>query len=156
HGAASIRDARAAGNVLLIRRRGIALAAVSREALALRIERERPGDGRRRSIRGCFDRRSHVACRRCGVRDRIRGGSRAQTALRRTPGADGGGGGGRGGRAGAGGGVAVAIATYTFLPWLRRGLSNQLTAAGAGAARASASVTLAVTSEVARRDLPAV
>ena len=50
----------------------------------------------------------------------------------------------------------MAIATYTFLPWLRRGLSNQLIAAGAGAARASASVTLAVTSEAARKDLPAV
>ena len=36
------------------------------------------------------------------------------------------------------------------------GISNQLTAAGAGAARASASVTLAVTSELARKDLPAV
>src|SRR5262249_7155513 len=156
HGAASIRDAHAAGNLLRIGRGGIALAAVSREALALRIERERPGDGRRRSIRGCLDRRSHVACRRCGFRDRIRGRSRAQSALRRTSRPDRRAAGGRRRRARAGGGIAVAIATYTFLPWLRRGLSNQLTAAGAGAARASASVTLAVTSEVARTDLPAV
>ena len=50
----------------------------------------------------------------------------------------------------------MPIATYTFLPWLRRGISNQLAAAGAGAARATVSVTLAVQSERARRDLPAV
>ena len=51
----------------------------------------------------------------------------------------------------------MAIATYSFLPWLRRGLSNQLTApAGASASRATVAVSLAVTSDVARTDLPAV
>ena len=50
----------------------------------------------------------------------------------------------------------MPIATYTFLPWLRRGISNQLAAAGTGAARATVSVSLAVQSERARRDLPAV
>jgi hypothetical protein len=51
----------------------------------------------------------------------------------------------------------MAIATYTFLPWLRRGISNQIdSAAGPGAARAAVTVTLAVQSEEARRDLPAV
>ncbi len=51
----------------------------------------------------------------------------------------------------------MAIATYTFLPWLRRGISNHLgTAAGAGATRATATVTLAVASDEERKDLPPV
>jgi hypothetical protein len=51
----------------------------------------------------------------------------------------------------------MAIATYSFLPWLRRGISNQLTApAGTGASRATVAVTLAVTSDQARTDLPPV
>ena len=42
----------------------------------------------------------------------------------------------------------MALATYTFLPWLRRGLANQLeTAAGPGATRATISVSFAVASE---------
>ena len=51
----------------------------------------------------------------------------------------------------------MAVATYTFLPWLRRGISNQIdSAAGPGAARAAVTVTLAVQSEEARTDLPPV
>jgi hypothetical protein len=51
----------------------------------------------------------------------------------------------------------MAIATYTFLPWLRRGISNHLEApAGAGATRATVTVTLAVASDEERRDLPPV
>ncbi len=51
----------------------------------------------------------------------------------------------------------MSIATYTFLPWLRRGISNQLeTSAGAGAVRATVSVGLAVASDVARTPLPTV
>src|SRR3954447_4215717 len=51
----------------------------------------------------------------------------------------------------------MAIAAYTFLPWLRRGVSNQIeSAAGPSVSRAAVSVTLAVASEAGRRDLPAI
>jgi hypothetical protein len=51
----------------------------------------------------------------------------------------------------------MSIATYTFLPWLRRGISNQIaSAAGTGATRATVSVELAVASDVSRTDLPPV
>ena len=51
----------------------------------------------------------------------------------------------------------MSIATYTFLPWLRRGISNEvLIPAGASVVRASVSVHLAVASDVARNDIPAV
>ena len=51
----------------------------------------------------------------------------------------------------------MALARYTFLPWLRRGLSNQLeTPAGAGASRGKLSVTLAVASAEAQTPVPPV
>ena len=51
----------------------------------------------------------------------------------------------------------MALARYTFLPWLRRGLANQLeTPAGAGAPRAKLSVTLAVASDQAHAPVPPV
>src|SRR5262245_1804432 len=51
----------------------------------------------------------------------------------------------------------MTLATYTFLPWLRRGLSSRLeTPAGAGASRARLAVSFAVKSEAGRRDLPPV
>jgi hypothetical protein len=51
----------------------------------------------------------------------------------------------------------MALASYTFLPWLRRGLANQLgTPAGPGASRGSLSVALAVASAQARTPVPPV
>jgi hypothetical protein len=51
----------------------------------------------------------------------------------------------------------MAVATYTFLPWLRRGIANRLqTSAGAGASRAGLNVSLSVSSESGRSDLPLV
>ena len=51
----------------------------------------------------------------------------------------------------------MAVARYTFLPWLRRGLANQLeTPAGAGASRGALSVTLAIASDQARTPVPPV
>ena len=51
----------------------------------------------------------------------------------------------------------MPIATYTFLPWLRRGIANRLQApAGTGASRALLNVTLAVASDADRSDVPAV
>lgn len=51
----------------------------------------------------------------------------------------------------------MPLAKYTFLPWLRRGLANQLeTPAGAGASRGKVSVTLAVASGQARAPVPPV
>ena len=51
----------------------------------------------------------------------------------------------------------MTLATYTFLPWLRRGLSGRIeTPAGAGASRATLSASFSVASEAGRRDLTAV
>ena len=51
----------------------------------------------------------------------------------------------------------MAVATYTFLPWLRRGIVNRLQApAGPGASRAVFDVALSVASDAARADLPPV
>jgi hypothetical protein len=51
----------------------------------------------------------------------------------------------------------MAIASYTFLPWLRRGIANQLeTPAGAGASRAQLSVTLSVASGQVSQPVPPV
>jgi hypothetical protein len=51
----------------------------------------------------------------------------------------------------------MALARYTFLPWLRRGLANQLeTPAGSDASRAKLSVTLTVASDHAQTPLPPV
>jgi hypothetical protein len=48
----------------------------------------------------------------------------------------------------------MTLATYTFLPWLRRGLSGRIeTPAGAGASRAKLSASFSVASETGRRDL---
>jgi hypothetical protein len=48
----------------------------------------------------------------------------------------------------------MSLATYTFLPWFRRGLSSRLESpAGPGASRARLSVSFSVTSEQGRRDL---
>jgi hypothetical protein len=48
----------------------------------------------------------------------------------------------------------MTLATYTFLPWLRRGLSGRIeTPAGAGASRATLSASFSVASETGRRDL---
>jgi hypothetical protein len=48
----------------------------------------------------------------------------------------------------------MTLATYTFLPWLRRGLSGRIeTPAGPGASRAKLSASFSVASETARRDL---
>jgi hypothetical protein len=51
----------------------------------------------------------------------------------------------------------MALATYTFLPWLRRGLANQLeTAAGPGTTRATISVSFAAASETGSSPVPPV
>ncbi len=50
----------------------------------------------------------------------------------------------------------MAIATYTFLPWLRRGISSQLDRRWRGRRAGLGVVTLAVTSRRARKELPAV
>jgi hypothetical protein len=48
----------------------------------------------------------------------------------------------------------MTLATYTFLPWLRRGLSGRIeTPAGAGASRAKLSASFSVASDAGRRDL---
>jgi hypothetical protein len=48
----------------------------------------------------------------------------------------------------------MSIATYTFFPWLRRGLSSRIeTPAGAGVSRAKLSVSFSVASEQGQRDL---
>jgi hypothetical protein len=48
----------------------------------------------------------------------------------------------------------VTIAKYSFLPWMRRGIANQVQAAATGAARATLDVTLAVASDVETVPLP--
>jgi hypothetical protein len=49
----------------------------------------------------------------------------------------------------------MALATYTFLPWLRRGIANKLqTPAGAGASRAAVSMSFAAASDTGRKDVP--
>jgi hypothetical protein len=51
----------------------------------------------------------------------------------------------------------MTIARYTFLPWLRRGIANQIrTPAGAGASRATVPVELTAFSDRANTPLPAV
>jgi hypothetical protein len=51
----------------------------------------------------------------------------------------------------------MALASYTFLPWLRSGIANQIeTSAGAGASRALLSVSLSVESGGTRKAVPAV
>jgi hypothetical protein len=51
----------------------------------------------------------------------------------------------------------MAIARYTFLPWLRRGIANRIQAgAGTGASRATLTVTLRAKSEVAATPIPPV
>lgn len=51
----------------------------------------------------------------------------------------------------------MALATYTFLPWLRRGIGNRIeTPAGAGASRALLQVTVTAASDQASTELPAV
>jgi len=49
----------------------------------------------------------------------------------------------------------MTLAQYTFLPWLRRGIANHITApAGPGASRARLSVTMDVKSDVAQTPVP--
>ena len=49
----------------------------------------------------------------------------------------------------------MTIARYTFLPWLRRGIANQIrTPAGAGASRATVPVELTAFSDRANTPLP--
>jgi hypothetical protein len=48
----------------------------------------------------------------------------------------------------------MTIARYSFMPWLRRGISNQIQTPAAGASRAALDVTLEVGSDVATQTLP--
>ena len=51
----------------------------------------------------------------------------------------------------------MAIARYTFLPWLRRGIANRIQAgAGAGASRATLTVALSARSDVSSTPIPPV
>ncbi|HEU5077595.1 MAG TPA: hypothetical protein VFT72_00185 [Opitutaceae bacterium] len=51
----------------------------------------------------------------------------------------------------------MALATYSFLPWLRRGIANRLqTPASTGASRAQLTISMAAASEAGRSDVPPV